>query len=412
MNEIIRQLPKLKTGEELKQALTVLPEYGEHIWEEDEGIRLMALSDIYKIYLPSSMTTEIYSKVYLSMLRSLQKKNTKSAVIQRNENYRQIQNQSYRGIIGGSDSFTIIGNSGVGKSSAIMGSIAVATDNLILEIEHPYMRIIPCVICQCPHDCSVKGLLLEILRKVDEILDSQYYEQAIRTRATTDMLIGRVSQVSLNHIGLLVVDEIQNVCNHRNGTNLVSMLTQLINNSGISICMVGTPESTKFFEKEMQLARRSLGLQYGALEYNEYFKYLCETVYKYQYVKNRTEISDMVIEWLYEHSSGLVSVVISLIHDAQEIAIMTGKEVLNIETLDIAYQERMKMLHGYIQPSILTKKQTTTKKKTEKKEKAEESKQIQRESVNLYELIMEARKNEGNIVELLKTYVSVLEVCV
>lgn len=412
MNEIIRQLPKLKTGEELKQALTVLPEYGEHIWEEDEGIRLMALSDIYKIYLPSSMTTEIYSKVYLSMLRSLQKKNTKSAVIQRNENYRQIQNQSYRGIIGGSDSFTIIGNSGVGKSSAIMGSIAVATDNLILEIEHPYMRIIPCVICQCPHDCSVKGLLLEILRKVDEILDSQYYEQAIRARATTDMLIGCVSQVSLNHIGLLVVDEIQNVCNHRNGTNLVSMLTQLINNSGISICMVGTPESTKFFEKEMQLARRSLGLQYGALEYNEYFKYLCETVYQYQYVKNRTEISDMVIEWLYEHSSGLVSVVISLIHDAQEIAIMTGKEVLNIETLDIAYQERMKMLHGYIQPSILTKKQTTTKKKTEKKEKAEESKQIQRESVNLYELIMEARKNEGNIVELLKTYVSVLEVCV
>lgn len=412
MNEIIRQLPKLKTGEELKQALTVLPEYGEHIWEEDEGIRLMALSDIYKIYLPSSMTTEIYSKVYLSMLQSLQKKNTKSAVIQRNENYRQIQNQSYRGIIGGSDSFTIIGNSGVGKSSAIMGSIAVATDNLILEIEHPYMRIIPCVICQCPHDCSVKGLLLEILRKVDEILDSQYYEQAIRARATTDMLIGCVSQVSLNHIGLLVVDEIQNVCNHRNGTNLVSMLTQLINNSGISICMVGTPESTKFFEKEMQLARRSLGLQYGALEYNEYFRYLCETVYSYQYVKNRTEISDMVIEWLYEHSSGLVSVVISLIHDAQEIAIMTGKEVLNIETLDIAYQERMKMLHGYIQPSILTKKQTTTKKKTEKKEKAEESKQIQRESVNLYELIMEARKNEGNIVELLKTYVSVLEVCV
>lgn len=412
MNEIIRQLPKLKTGEELKQALTVLPEYGEHICKEDETIRLMALSDIYKIYLPSSMTTEIYSKVYLSMLRSLQKKNTKSAVIQRNENYRQIQNQSYRGIIGGSDSFTIIGNSGVGKSSAIMGSIAVATDNLILEIEHPYMRIIPCVICQCPHDCSVKGLLLEILRKVDEILDSQYYEQAIRARATTDMLIGCVSQVSLNHIGLLVVDEIQNVCNHRNGTNLVSMLTQLINNSGISICMVGTPESTKFFEKEMQLARRSLGLQYGALEYNEYFRYLCETVYSYQYVKNRTEISDMVIEWLYEHSSGLVSVVISLIHDAQEIAIMTGKEVLNIETLDIAYQERMKMLHGYIQPSILTKKQTTTKKKTEKKEKAEESKQIQRESVNLYELIMEARKNEGNIVELLKTYVSVLEVCV
>ncbi len=36
--------------------------------------------------------------------------------------------------------------------------------------------------------------------------------------------------------------------------------TKLINNSGISICMVGTPESAVFFEQAMQLARRSLGL--------------------------------------------------------------------------------------------------------------------------------------------------------
>ena len=58
------------------------------------------------------------------------------------------------------------------------------------------------------------------------------------------MLIGSVSQVALNHIGLLIVDEIQNVVNNKNGKSLMGMLTQLINNSGISICMVGTPEST------------------------------------------------------------------------------------------------------------------------------------------------------------------------
>ena len=31
------------------------------------------------------------------------------------------------------------------------------------------------------------------------------------------MLIGSVSQVTLNHIGLLIVDEIQNVVNSKNG---------------------------------------------------------------------------------------------------------------------------------------------------------------------------------------------------
>ena len=33
------------------------------------------------------------------------------------------------------------------------------------------------------------------------------------------MLIGSVSTVALNHIGLLVVDEIQNVVNSKNGSS-------------------------------------------------------------------------------------------------------------------------------------------------------------------------------------------------
>lgn len=147
-------------------------------------------------------------------------------------------------------------------------------------------RIIPCLIVQCPFDSSVKGLLLEILRKVDETLDSRYYPYALKARATTDMLIGSVSQVALNHIGMLIVDEIQNVVNSKNGKSLIGALTQLINNSGISICMVGTPESTVFFESAMQLARRSVGLQYTAMSYNEYFQNFCKIIFRYQFLKD------------------------------------------------------------------------------------------------------------------------------
>ena len=74
---------------------------------------------------------------------------------------------------------------------------------------------------------------------------------------------------------------IQNAVNSKNGKSLVGMLTQLINNSGISICMVGTPESTAFFEQAMQLVRRSLGLQYSALGYNQCFYDFCKTLYSY-----------------------------------------------------------------------------------------------------------------------------------
>ena len=249
MNNIINQLPPMAMGEEINSQLSILPTYNDNIRKEDTTIRLMALSDLYNIYIPSSMSTEIYCKLYLALIHSLKKKSGITAIHQRNENYKLMQKQPYNSIIGGSDSFSIIGCSGIGKSTAIIRAIDLIGKNGIIELKEPNTKIIPFVVVQCPFDCSVKGLLLEILRQVDEQIGSDYYSKGMKARVTTDMLIGSVSQVALNHIGLLVVDEIQNVVNNKGGHSLVGMLTQLINCSGISICMVGTPESTPFLNR-------------------------------------------------------------------------------------------------------------------------------------------------------------------
>lgn len=408
MNDILKLIPEMKAGNALISALSVLPAYDENIRSQNEAVRLIALSDLYRIYIPSPMTTEIYSKLYLALLRSLQKKMTKTAVIQQNQNHRAIQQQEYTGIMGGSDSFTIIGNSGIGKSSAISRSLSLLQADGIIETQKPYTKIIPCVVVQCPFDSSVKGLLLEILRKVDEAIGSDYYKNALKIRVTTDMLIGNVSQVAINHIGLLVVDEIQNVVNSKNGKSLVGMLTQLINNSGISICMVGTPESSLFFEQAMQLARRSLGLQYTSLPYDRYFYDFCCTLFSYQYTKKKTEISDAIINWLYEHSGGIVSIVVSLIHDAQEIAILNGKEILSIETLNEAYKKRLSMLHSYIEPTIKHRKQTATKKKA-KPEPPQIHSNIT-DDFSIAELATTAKAENSDIVHLLKAHITIEEV--
>lgn len=413
LSDIVRILPPMKSGDNLFSTLQVLPEYDDTIRDSDVPVRLMALSDLYRIYVPSQMSMEIYSKMYLALLRSLQKKGTKLAVLQRNQNHKAVIQQEYSGIMGGSDSFTIIGASGIGKSSAISRAITLITEHRVIETENPYTKIIPCICVQCPFDSSVKGLLLEILRKVDEAIDSKYYQNALRARTTTDMLIGSVSQVALNHIGLLVVDEIQNVCNSKNGKSLVGMLTQLINNSGISICMVGTPESAAFFEQAMQLARRSLGLRYDVMEYGASFRAFCETVFSYQYVKQRTQITDSIMEWLYEHTSGNISVVVSLIHDAQEIAILNGKEVLNLETLNEAYQKRLSMLHDFIHP--VQRKQTSKPKKKVSVTCAGVKIPVRegdRGEVTIASLVSVAKDENVDIVQLLKEHMTVLEVAV
>ena len=72
--EAVKAMPKMLSGKALASALTILPKYDENIRKENEAVRLVELSDLYSIYLPSQMTFEIYSKLYLSLLRSLQNK--------------------------------------------------------------------------------------------------------------------------------------------------------------------------------------------------------------------------------------------------------------------------------------------------------------------------------------------------
>ena len=100
MDNILRQLSPMKTGTELLSEMTVLPAYDPNIRDQPSTVRLMALSDLYNIYIPSGMSVEIYSKLYLALLRSLQKKEGITAQIQRNENYKRICQRENNSVLG------------------------------------------------------------------------------------------------------------------------------------------------------------------------------------------------------------------------------------------------------------------------------------------------------------------------
>ena len=367
MENLTGQMPKMLMGQELEKAMLSLPVYDGAICKADAGTRLTALDVMTDIYVPFAMSYEIYSKIYMAMLHSLKKKQTKDAIQQGNQNHRRLQGLEYSSVLGGADSFSIIGPSGIGKSTAIAKSIALSGGDQIITTENPYAQIIPCINVQCPHDCSVKGLLLAILSQVDVLIGTRYEHLAVKDRASIDNLIGTVSQVALNNILLVVIDECQNVCRNKGGVNLIASMTQLINSSGVSICLVGLPETEMFFGQEMQLARRSVGLSYSALPYDEYFIKFCETLFSYQYVTHPSKLTPELIELLYECTGGIIAIVVSIIMEAQQIAILTGKEELNKETILMAYNERLKNVQDFVkiiprkrsQASSIVNKDTT-----------------------------------------------------
>ena len=171
--------------------------------------------------------------------------------------------------------------------------------------------------------------------------------------------------------------------------------------------MVGTPESAAFFTQAMQLARRALGLQYNAMPYGEEFYFLCASLYRYQYVKNAAPLDDSVVRWLYEHSNG-ISTVVSLLHDAQEIAILDGSETLDLNTLRAAYQNRIAMLHPYI--TVQSKPQTTNTKKLQAQTLPEV--ETSTDEISISTLVLRAKNECRNVVSFLQSYITVEEIAV
>ena len=410
MNEaVLKIMPKMLMGEELDAALRVLPAYDPYMREQGKVERLMGLESLYHVFIPSQMSREIYSKLYLSMLHSLQKKSGILAVQQSYENRRAIRQQSFDSILGGSEAWTIIGDSGIGKSASVSRGL-----NLLMEkpfFDFGDAKVVPCLTAQTPADASLKGFLFEVLRKLDEHLETHYYEHARRTGATVDILIGMISQVSLSHVCLLVLDEIQNIVNSKNGKAIVGTLTQLINSSGISICMVGTPETSLFFGQSMILARRSLGLEYHSMPYDDTFRSFCSILYGYCYTHQHDPFDEAICTWLYGHSGGNASIVVSLIHDAQEIAILEGYEKLDIKSLTLAYERRLSMLHDYIDVPRMNGKKARKTKAVKSLTSREESQTDQ--GSDIYRTIMSAKEEKRDILEALKNSgISIREVAV
>ena len=92
---------------------------------------------------------------------------------------------------------------------------------------------------------------------------------------------------------------------------------------------------------------------------------------------------------------------------------MNGKEILNLESLNEAYQHRLSLLHGYIQPSVSLGRQTSKiKKKTPISTAIVTDNKILDDRISIADLVAKAKNENMDIVQLLKSNMPVVEVAV
>jgi hypothetical protein len=254
--------------------------------------------------------------------------------------------------------FTIIGLSGVGKTSAVTRVLNLYPQVIV----HMRYQDTPLVLKQivwlkldCPHDGLVKGLCMEFFEAVDRAAGTGYFELYAKRSATIDVLMLRMEQIARLHcIGVLVIDEIQHLRLAKGGGSekMLNFLVTLVNKIGIPVVLIGTTLAMEVLQSEFRQARRSSGHQgdllWDRMKNDVSWDIFVSTMWKNQWTKQIVPLNDDFKNALYYESQGITDIAVKLYAMAQIRAIGLQTDTLTPDDFRAVASEKL----GLLKPAL------------------------------------------------------------
>jgi len=232
-------------------------------------------------------------------------------------------------------SLSILGISGVGKST---GLLRVLKRYKPVIIHSRYgdrnltLKQIVWLKLECPSDGSLKGLCQNFFQKVDSLLGTRYYNKFVRPRRTLEDMIPDMANIAAIHcIGLLVIDEIQNLDQAKSGgaKRMLNFFVGLVNTLNISVTLVGTYKAWPIIGDEFRQIRRGSGLGdlvWDPMQNDDVWNTFVKSMWRYQYTQHSCPLTETLRDTLYHECQGITDYAIKMYLLAQVRAIMSGTE--------------------------------------------------------------------------------------
>lgn len=255
------------------------------------------------------------------------------------------------------DSLSIIGISGIGKTTAIERLLLMYPQVIKHEKyeEQPFNRTqIVWLKIDCPYDGSLSTLCKSFFKAIDDLLGTRYLEKfGYLNRVTSTMLLHMTSLASMYGIGVLVIDEIQHLLHAKNDQEeMLNFFVTLSNTVGIPTVLIGTSKAQQLFKGNFRQARRAASE--GSIiwdrmnEDSEEWEFFLETLWELQCLKTHSELTEDVKKTFYNECQGITSVAVNLFILAQERALYdesNEEERLTVRVLKKTAKEDMKIIH-------------------------------------------------------------------
>lgn len=238
--------------------------------------------------------------------------------------------------------FTLIGLSGGGKSTAIERILSIYPQVIVhSDYQGNSLSLYQVVWLKldCPHAGSLKGLCIDFFLAIDKLLGTNSFSKFGNQRNSEDMMLAQMAQLASTHcLGVLVIDEIQNLTTAKSGTSerMLNFFVKLANTIGVPIIRIGTNKALPILQGNFRQARRGVGqggMVWSRLNQDEEWMFFIEGMFEYQWTKKSLNFTAELSNLLYEESQGIIDIAVKLYMMSQWRAIANGIEVITPEIL-------------------------------------------------------------------------------
>ncbi|MGF7060513.1 ATP-binding protein [Brassicibacter mesophilus] len=255
------------------------------------------------------------------------------------------------------DSLSVIGISGIGKTTTIE-RLLLMYPQIIKHEEYKGRALsrtqIVWLKIDCPYDGNLATLCKSFFKTIDDLLGTRYLEKyGYLNRITSSMMLHMTSLASMYGIGILVIDEIQHLINSKNDPDeMLNFFVTLTNTIGIPTVLIGTFKALKIFKRDFRQARRA-GSEGNIIwdrmtKNSDEWDFFIETLWGFQWLKNKTELTQEIKDFFYNECQGITSVAVNLFILTQERALNTDSEKITKQIISKTSKEDLYM----IQPMI------------------------------------------------------------
>lgn len=331
-NPLVAAMPPSHSVREFINSLEYSPPFPENINSLTYIQRREAIEDIHSFFFPMGYMYRIYLDLRAAIISTYESSNAFTSTIGVNCIYAGLSPSYEKQPI----NQAILGYPGVGKTSTIKKCLALYPQIIEHTSYNNYFRQILYLHVQCPSDCSIKGMAANILSAIYNALGSQIDPSVNQSNKTSaDVLIHKVKALCItHHIGLIVVDEIQNVISVAKSGNqtrrLIKFLVELTNDTNTAMCFVGTLSAETILSQEEHLHRRTRGLRLAPMTFNSatYQSYI-KAIWKYQYTPKTAPLTDELAKDLYSYTSGIPAYINMVFRVAQIEALGAGAQCIS-----------------------------------------------------------------------------------